>query len=285
MIHYEQQYYEALTRTLKDNIRVIGRDFVPVIKMRDPVHFEINLLREGLPLLRGKKMFPVKPLVELTWMMQGRNDLAFLQKYGVTYWDKFDVGDGTIGNSYGPRLRNLNGVDQIQYVADLLKNEPYSRRILLSFWNPVNDEDSVVPCYTTVQFKVIDGYINLIVTQRSGDAFIGVPNDVLLFAYMASLFSYYTGLIVGTVYYTVNDFHIYEEHLPAVRQYMTQYEGWYTLYEKIKPFISVKIHDYIGHPPTSVDEILQAFVDTNFEHVYNFNKYKSNPYIKAEVIK
>lgn len=285
MIHFEQQYYKAILATLKANVRVIGRNDVPVIKCHKPVHFEVNLLREGLPILRGKKMFPVKPFVELVWMLQGRNDLDFLHKYEVNYWDSFDIGDGTIGNSYGPRLRNLNGFDQLAEVVRLLQTDPASRRIALSLWNPIDDENSIVPCYSFIQFKVIDNFLNIYVTQRSGDAFIGVPNDVLLFSYLVSILSYFTGLYLGEVFYTINDFHIYEEHLPAINTYLKQYEGWYTLYTKVYPFLNKNFQAYEGHASTTIDELLEAFVAEDFEFTYTFKPYKSNPYIKAKVIK
>lgn len=285
MVHYEQQYYNALKSTLKEDIRVTGRGDVPVIKLRKPVSFEINLMKEGLPLLRGKKMFPDKPLVELVWMMLGRNDLDFLHQYGVNYWDMFDIGDGTIGNSYGPRLRNLNGVDQIQHVVDLLITDPYSRRIALSFWDPSKDEDSIVPCYSFIQFKVIDNYLNMYVTQRSGDAFIGVPNDALLFSYLNAILAYYTNLYTGTVFYTINDFHIYEEHLPAINVYLKQYEGWITLYEKVLAFMTRRFREYENKASTTIDELLNSMVAFNFDSIFNFKPYKANPYIKAKVIK
>lgn len=285
MIHYERQYYDALKSTLKEGIWVIGRDNVPVFKTRKPVCFEINLMREGIPLLRGKKMFPVKPLVELVWMMLGRNDLEFLHKYGVNYWDMFDIGDGTIGNSYGPRLRNFNGFDQLTEVVRLLQTDPSSRRIALSFWNPIDDANSVIPCYSFVQFKVIDNYLNMYVTQRSGDAFIGVPNDVLLFSYLNIILSYYTGLYTGTVFYTVNDFHIYEEHLPAVNKYFTQYEGWITLYNKVYAYVTHDFQAYENKTSNSIDDLLYKIIGMNFEFIFNFKPYKANPYIKAKVIK
>lgn len=285
MIYFEQQYYEALQGTLKENLRVAGRNGVITIKRQKPAHFEINLLREGLPILRGKKMFPLKPFIELVWMLQGKNDLDFLRKYGVNYWDMFDIGDGTIGNSYGPRLRNFNGFDQLAKAIELLQTDPTSRRIALSFWNPTDDDNSVVPCYSFIQFKVINNFINAYVTQRSGDAFIGVPNDALLFSYLVSLLSYITGLYVGTVYYTINDFHIYEDHLPAINTYLNQYEGWFTLYNKVSPFLSLDFQAYEGRASADINELLNVFVETGFNLTYNFKPYKSNPYIKAKVIK
>lgn len=285
MVYYEQQYYEAIKQTLKENFVSLGRNDVPVIKQVRPVFFEITLFREGLPLLRGKKMFPTKPLVELIWMLKGRNDLEFLHKYGVNYWDLFDIGNGTIGNSYGPRIRNFNGIDQLEEVVYLLKNKPTSRRIAISFWNPIADINSVVPCYSFVQFKVIDNYLNIYVTQRSGDAFLGVPNDVLLFAYLLSILSYYTGLYVGSMFYTINDFHIYQEHLPAVNKYLSQYEGWYPMYTKVYPVLTNDFKIYEGHTSKTIDELLDVFIALDFKINYNFKYYKCNPYIKADVIK
>lgn len=281
MKFFEQQYYEALNSVLKDGLMRPNRSTGETLTMQAPAQFVINLPIEGLPLLRGKRMFPKKPLVEAVWILSGRNDIAFLNKHGVNYWNLFDKGDGTIGNSYGPRIRNFEGVDQLTTLIDNIKNNKYSRRLDLTFTHPAIT-DGITPCYSYLQFRVIAGYINLYVTQRSGDAFLGVPNDVLVFSYILGFVAYMTGYFVGSIYYTVNDFHIYANHLDPVSKYFKQYMGWRLMFKRVAGYFSYDFTQYNGDNP-DIDDTLQTIIDLNFDIVYNFDKYISNPFIKAEV--
>lgn len=289
MEYFEIQYYNALKRWQKafNEQDLLARGVTvpkPGSKHLAPHTFKINLWTEGLPILRAKKMFPEKVLAETLWIMLGYDDLAFLHKHNVHYWDAFDLGDGTIGKSYGPRLRNLNGVDQLERVIWLLRKSPESRQICISFWDPANDAE-IRPCFAFIQFKVTQNrYLDLAVTQRSGDALVGVPNDALLFSFFLSIIAYITGYIPGIITYTINDFHVYPEHRPQLEKYFEQYPGWRERYVRINANVSRDFREFEGYKSESLQDFLET-IEQSLDFIYNFDNYKSRPFIKTELLK
>lgn len=274
---FEAQYIRAIDYTLQHGFVKPNRTGINAISANEPVTFRVNVRWEGVPLLRGKKMFPDKPVREALWIMLGRNDIGYLKSHGVNYWDKFDLGDGTIGNSYGPRVRDLNGFDQLEYVANEIKNNPSSRQIVMSFWNPTDDA-KIKPCYGYIQFIVTKNYLNMYVTQRSGDAFLGVPNDAIVFTTMMVVLSNYAGLSPGYLHFTINDFHIYDNHLDAVTKYIRQSRGWRLLYQYVSTFLPyhLKTKQY-NHIQELLDDLAVE------ETIFKFDKYFSEPFIKADL--
>ena len=109
-----------------------------------------------------------------------------------------------------------------------------------------------------------------------------VPDDVLVFSYILGFVAYMTGYFVGSIYYTVNDFHIYANHLDPVNKYFKQYMGWRLMFKRVAGYFSYDFTQYNGDNP-DIDDTLQTITDLNFDIVYNFDKYISNPFIKAEV--
>lgn len=286
--YFEIQYYKALQRwqrAFTEQKRIEGGGYVPkpVWRHQMPHYFYINTQQEGVPILRGKKMFPEKALAETIWIMLGRNDLAYLHDKNVHYWDEFNLGDGTIGNSYGPRLRNLNGIDQLERVIYLLRNDPNSRQICISFWNPAEDTE-IRPCYSFIQFKVIKRMLNMNVVQRSGDALIGVPNDAMVFTFFLAIIAYAAGLFPGIINYTVNDFHVYPSHQEALNAYLAQYPGWREIYTRIESRVSYSFSQWENYQSKSLQEFLEN-VDTAYDFLYDFSAYKSRKFIKVPLIK
>lgn len=281
---FESQYRTALRKLLRHGVEQPNRTSTPALVQSEPVHFVIDLEVEGVPALRGKKMFPEKALVETFWLMQGFHTLDFLHDNDVRYWDKFANSKKSIGNGYGVRLRNLNEVDQLDVAVNKIMSNPYSRRNVISFWDPANDK-VVVPCYTTIHFLVVDDKLDMHVTQRSGDAFIGVPTDAIVFSYFAGIISAYTGVPLGKLYYTINSFHLYTNHMPQARKYLKASIRWTELYAKmpVKPNTAfIKWVPSINTTAT-IDNFLRQCLNKGLSRMFTLYPYKSFPFIYAEI--
>ena len=210
-------------------------------------YFYYPAVMTHFPILKCKKVFPKLALKELLWMLQGRTDLKWLRDRKVTYWDEWELPDGTIGKSYGYQYRNFNGIDQLNYIVNETINNPESRRIILSLWNPADmDEMALPPCQFLYQFTcspVIKAgvqakdswYVDLHALQRSGDSFLGIPYNfvfngffLILFCDMCSKLSQLFGptkkeFIPGDVHHTINNYHLYVNHQCQARQYVDNY--------------------------------------------------------------
>lgn len=280
---FETQYRTELRKILKYGKEQPNRTNTPALVQSEPVHFVIDLTTEGVPALRGKKMFPKKALAEAFWIMQGFHTLDFLHEHDVTYWDIFAKPlKGSIGNGYGVRLRNLNGVDQLNRAVQMLIKSPESRQIVISFWDPA-DDSIVVPCYTTIQFLVIDGKLDMHVIQRSGDAFIGVPTDAMVFSYIAGFISTYTEIPLGLIYYTINDFHLYIDHIKPARKYLLASIKWADKHKRIYPTPNRVLLKWHRGLSDTVDTFMRMCLNMGLDRVYTTYAYDSFPFIKAEI--
>ncbi|MBF0713215.1 thymidylate synthase [Gemella sp. GH3] len=135
------------------------------------------------------------------------NDIAFAEKYG------------DLGNVYGKQWRDFNGVDQLKNVINQIKNNPASRRIILSAWNPNEIDDMALPpCHTMFQFYVSDGKLSCQLYQRSGDVFLGVPFNIASYSLLTILIAKECGLELGEFVHTLGDAHIYTNHFDQVQQ-------------------------------------------------------------------
>lgn len=150
-------------------------------------------LADGFPLLSGKKISPKHFLHELKWMLNGDTNIKYLNDNGSKIWDKWADKNGDLGPVYGKQFRNFRGVDQVANLIRGLKNEPFSRRHIISLWNPVELEwMALPPCFYSFQVIVKKGTVDLVVSQRSADVFIGLPYDVCFY-------SVFLNLIVNTI--------------------------------------------------------------------------------------
>lgn len=187
-------------------------------------------LQEGFPIVTLKKTFWKGVLLELLWILQGSTNIKFLNDHRVKIWDKWADENGDLGPVYGAQLRNFTGkltnddqmfpdkmetIDQLALVIDQIKNNPNSRRILYTLWNPAEIEDMALPpCVGIVtQFYVRDGKLSCQTYQRSADTFLGVPFDIASYACLTHLIAAECGLEVGDLVYTFGDVHIYNNHI------------------------------------------------------------------------
>ncbi len=204
-------------------------------------------LQEGFPLLTTKKVHLKSIVHELLWFIKGDTNIKYLVDHDVKIWNEwpyeafkksidyrgesmedyilkiktdssFAEKHGDLGPVYGAQWRNFNGVDQLKYILDELKNNPNSRRMILSAWNPAEIKNMALPpCHTLIQFYVADGKLSLQLYQRSADIFLGVPFNIASYALLLMMVAQVTGLKPGEFVHTLGDAHIYSNHVDQIR--------------------------------------------------------------------
>jgi thymidylate synthase len=204
-------------------------------------------LSEGFPIVTTKKVHFKSVAAELLWMLRGETNIRPLVLDGVRIWNEWpyekykksrwyegesleefvekiknDINfagyHGDLGPVYGAQWRNFNGIDQIEYIINELKENPTSRRILVNSWNPPElDEMALPPCHMMFQFYVQNGKLSLQLYQRSADVFLGVPFNISSYALLTHIIAREVGLKVGEFVHTLGDAHIYVDHIEQVR--------------------------------------------------------------------
>ena len=229
----EQQYLNLCNLILSESSRSTRNGNVKSI-FGHTLHFD---LRDGFPLLTTKKMFLRGVIEELIWFLHGNTDVRVLQKKKVHIWDGNTEGkEGDAGPIYGFQWRHFGakyvdcetdytgqGVDQIAKIIDLIKTNPHSRRILLSAWNPADqDRMALPPCHVSYQFYVQDGTLSCIMYQRSSDVFLGLPFNIASTALLLTFLAHETGLKPAKMNICIGDAHIYESHIPVVKEQLAR---------------------------------------------------------------
>ncbi|HBY64793.1 MAG TPA: thymidylate synthase [Acholeplasmataceae bacterium] len=209
-------------------------------------------LSEGFPLLTTKKVHLKSIIHELLWFINGDTNIKYLVDHDVKIWNawpyeafkksedyqnesmeeyiekiktdfEFAKKHGDLGPVYGAQWRNFNGVDQLQYILDEIKNNPDSRRMMLSAWNPAEIKNMALPpCHTLIQFYVRDGKLSLQLYQRSADIFLGVPFNIASYALLLMMVAQVTNLKVGEFVHTLGDAHIYSNHIEQIELQLTR---------------------------------------------------------------
>ncbi len=185
-------------------------------------------LQDGFPLVTTKKLHLKSIIYELLWFLQGDTNVKYLQEHGVRIWNEWAREDGDLGPIYGYQWRswpdyNGNHIDQIQQVIDTIKNNPDSRRIIVSAWNVGQIEQMALPpCHSLFQFYVADGKLSLQLYQRSADLFLGVPFNIASYALLLQMVAQVTGLQPFEFIHTLGDAHIYTNHIEQVKLQLTR---------------------------------------------------------------
>ena len=185
-------------------------------------------LEEGFPLLTTKKLHLKSIIYELLWFLKGDTNVKYLQDNGVRIWNEWADADGSLGHIYGYQWRSwpdYNGgfIDQISQAIDQIKNNPNSRRIIVSAWNVADlDNMNLPPCHAFFQFYVADGRLSLQLYQRSADTFLGVPFNIASYALLTMMVAQVCGLRPGDFVHTLGDTHIYNNHFDQVREQLTR---------------------------------------------------------------
>ena len=181
-------------------------------------------LGEGFPLVTTKKVHFPSVAYELLWFLRGEGNVRWLQEHGVTIWDEWADESGDLGPVYGVQWRSWptpdgGHVDQIAEVVRLLREEPESRRIVVSAWN-VGDipKMALAPCHAFFQFHVADGRLSCQLYQRSADVFLGVPFNIASYALLTHMLAQQSDLEAGELIWTGGDCHIYDNHREQVEE-------------------------------------------------------------------
>ena len=185
-------------------------------------------LEEGFPLLTTKKLHLKSIIYELLWFLRGDTNARWLQERGVRIWNEWASPDGDLGHIYGYQWRSWPAydggfIDQISEAVDTLKNDPDSRRIIVSAWNVADLKNmNLPPCHAFFQFYVADGRLSLQLYQRSADSFLGVPFNIASYALLTMMMAQVCGLRPGDFIHTLGDAHIYNNHFEQVREQLSR---------------------------------------------------------------
>ena len=240
----ETGYLELLKRVMKEGQKRPSRNSVVYTLFGSQMTFD---LKDGFPLLTTKKMGYKTILRELLWFIKGSTNNQDLQDQKVHIWDQnasreflesrdLPYEEGDLGPVYGFQWRHSGatyqdchtdyrgqGYDQLQHIIELLQTDPYSRRILMSSWNP-SDLDSMAlpPCHVLSQFYVNGDTLDCQLYQRSGDMFLGVPFNIASYAFLTHIIAKITGLKAGRLIHILGDTHIYENHREQVEEQLAR---------------------------------------------------------------
>lgn len=180
-------------------------------------------LSEGFPCITTKKLHLKSIIHELLWFLNGDTNVKYLQDNGVRIWNEWADENGDLGHIYGYQWRSWpdyqgGHIDQITEVVNTIKNNPDSRRILVSAWNVADIPNmNLPPCHAFFQFYVADGKLSLQLYQRSADIFLGVPFNIASYALLLQMMAQVTGLQAGEFIHTFGDAHIYMNHMDQVK--------------------------------------------------------------------
>lgn len=181
-------------------------------------------LQEGFPLITTKKLHTKSIIHELLWFLKGDTNIKYLQENGVRIWNEWADENGELGPVYGHQWRSWpahdgTSIDQISNVIHQIKNNPDSRRLIVSAWNVADvDNMALPPCHCFFQFYVAEGKLSCQLYQRSADVFLGVPFNIASYALLVYMMAQVTDLEVGEFVHTFGDVHIYLNHLEQVKE-------------------------------------------------------------------
>ena len=221
-----KQYLELLDRILTEGVKKEDRTGTGTVSIfGNQMRFN---LEEGFPLLTTKKLHLKSIIYELLWFLRGDTNIKYLKEHGVSIWDERADENGELGPVYGHQWRSWpdeNGgtIDQIENVVNIIKNNPDSRRMIVSAWNVAEVERMALPpCHTMFQFYVANGRLSLQLYQRSADTFLGVPFNIASYALLLQMMAQVTGLKAGDFIHTTGDTHLYLNHIEQARLQLTR---------------------------------------------------------------
>ena len=225
-------------------------------------------LSEGFPVVTTKKLHLRSIIHELLWFLKGDTNIQYLKDNGVSIWDEWADENGELGPVYGYQWRSWptpdgRHIDQISQVVDQLKNNPDSRRIIVSAWNVAEIENMALPpCHAFFQFYVADGRLSCQLYQRSADIFLGVPFNIASYALLTMMMAQVTGLKPGEFVHTLGDAHLYLNHLEQADLQLSR-----------EPY---------PLPTMRINPEVKDIFDFTFDD-FELLGYESHPHIKAAV--
>lgn len=216
-----RQYHELLERVLREGVRKADRTGTGTLSIfGHQMRFDLTA---GFPLVTTKKLHVKSIVHELLWFLKGETNIAYLRENGVSIWDEWADEAGELGPVYGRQWRAWptpggQTIDQIAAVVEAIRRDPFSRRLIVSAWNPADlDAMALAPCHCLFQFHVaeIDGAKRLScqLYQRSADVFLGVPFNIASYALLTHMVAQATGCVAGDFVHSFGDAHLYLNHL------------------------------------------------------------------------
>lgn len=215
-----KQYKELVQRVLSEGVKKEDRTGTGTISIFG--HQSRYNLANGFPLITTKKLHLKSIIHELLWFLAGDTNVKYLQDNGVRIWNEWADENGDLGHIYGYQWRSWpdyagGHIDQITEVVNTIKNNPDSRRIIVSAWNVGDIRNmNLPPCHAFFQFYVADGRLSLQLYQRSADIFLGVPFNIASYALLLQMMAQVTDLEAGDFVHTFGDAHIYTNHIEQI---------------------------------------------------------------------
>jgi thymidylate synthase len=220
--HYDQLYKDVLLRPIMelgityDTVKFDHIDHVIAHPNNGYVNYTFDP-KDNFPILSLREINLKAPLAEMLWYLRSDKDLNWLGKH-TKIWNAFTDDEGQASSSYGHRWKNHFGRDQVQGVIDILSKEPGSRQAVIITWDPSSDgldseRQKNVPCIPMVQFTIFNNQLNLCLTWRSQDVYLGQPFDIIGFALLQILMADKLGTDIGYIHYTINHAHLYQNQL------------------------------------------------------------------------
>jgi len=219
-------YQDLLRHILDHGIRKSDRTGTGTISVfGHQMRFDLG---EGFPLVSTKKLHIQSIIHELLWFLKGDTNVAYLQEHGVRIWNEWADAEGNLGPVYGHQWRSWSGadgatIDQVSLAVKTIRNNPDSRRIIISAWNVADlDKMALAPCHCLFQFYVVDGKLSCQLYQRSADVFLGVPFNIASYALLTLMMAQVCDLQPGHFVHTFGDAHIYLDHLEQVQEQLSR---------------------------------------------------------------
>lgn len=261
-----KQYHDLLQHILDNGTKKEDRTGTGTISVFGyQMRFDLN---DGFPCLTTKKLHLRSIIHELLWFLKGDTNIQYLKENNVSIWDEWADEDGNLGPVYGSQWRSWPAadgrhIDQIKQVLDQIKNNPDSRRIIVSAWNVGEiDKMALPPCHAFFQFYVADGKLSCQLYQRSADTFLGVPFNIASYALLTMMMAQVCGLKPGDFVHTLGDAHLYSNHLDQARLQLTR--------------------DFRPLPQMKMNPNVKDLFDFKYEDFELLN-YDPHPHIKAAV--
>ena len=221
-----EQYLDLLRKALDEGVRTDDRTGTGTLSVFGPqMRFD---LRDGFPLVTTKKVHVPSVVGELIWFVRGDTNVAWLHEHDITIWDEWADETGDLGPIYGYQWRSWPApdgrhVDQLAAVIERIRDDPDSRRLVVSAWNVADlPRMALAPCHALFQFYVADGRLSCQLYQRSGDLFLGVPFNIASYALLTHMVAQVSGLEAGDFVHTLGDAHLYLNHLDQAREQLTR---------------------------------------------------------------
>ena len=271
-----KQYHELLNHLLNKGVQKGDRTGTGTISSFGyQMRFDLS---EGFPILTTKKLHLKSIIHELLWFIKGDTNIKYLKENNVRIWDEWADENGDLGPVYGHQWRNWNseGIDQISDLINQIKNNPNSRRMIVSAWNPSvlpdtsisfsenvkNGKAALPPCHAFFQFYVVEGKLSCQLYQRSADTFLGVPFNIASYALFTMMIAQVSGLEPGEFIHTFGDVHLYNNHIEQAKEQLNR--------------------DLRTLPKMIINKEIKDINDFKFED-FELVNYNPHPHIKAAV--